>query len=668
MKCVLKIFSLLSCLVGFLTAAEEWSPRLALDYLEKVQLRPVVELDDYAVSGSMSDDRRDWLQEGLASNLTRLINFQNRSKCTFELLDSRQKGDLGIVLVTIQDSYDPLYVDVLPMAFCLVDGHWKLTPLPGQFAMTGYGVFDPEAYTVREELETWASKRRIEYVNSEVSKRQNDLDSKVETLRQQPPLKGGSKEDVAEYFIQNCRERNLAGVLASTGYNLKRSRHYISRYRKRSILYSVIEGLRGGKNAQSWLRLLGHNYLFTILPEIEGEEKMVSVGGIFPSESTVNQIIELDVQQQGKLWQVTLPDEMYLGEDGEFRTHRYSTWRLKDKNEQRLDKVRSYVLADMEQHKSKNIKDALAYMLEGLNEINIEKWCYFTDWSSSNPAATDELKSEEIVARFNESLALWTRLRRMGSVRHRQLNIDSDEAAAIVTLMSVPRTKPQNYKVNHLVFSHSEDGVLFLPDVRAEAKKQTLGLLSKNLIKRHEGFVKDLSKHARELLVGKLTLHTGADLKGFSATNKANLLLLCAKYEGALKDGDVAAATAFVSCVKSDEKLAMSSLGADLRGRIDPQSRYAFEDAYLGKNLAAYSVVLSHVNSQEQTYMLYFVINTPTGMKLLPHILYYYEHGRGEEILNNQMMKRMRKTYDAAFVTEALQLIESFNNEVIAKQ
>lgn len=647
MKQLVRFFVVWMAFGSLVVADNGWKAELVVEHVKKIQKSEQIDLQDFAVSKFLDSQRIDWLKRRMPT----LILPKVKSGYEFAVRDSKVDGDIALALLEITTPNDPMFVAIQPIAYFKVAGKWLPAPLWASFEMTDYGSLDTRQLEKRQVIEQWGQERS-NALQSELSKqRQDQFFNKVTEYVNSPELHKDA-ETAVFWFIEQVQKKNVAAVGASLGVDIKDSVQSdpFEFHGAGLPLHALIRGM-SENTSDAWNKLRGKDYLFAVLPKLKRHENMVSLAMYFANQDEREQILEFRVSKNGKRWVVSLPSPMCV-QNGEFGAAQYSKWNLDQDNRDRIKKILPTIISSL---KSNGIND-LSAMLQKIQSTSaandIRAWCEMIDWN----AGTKVQKKQ----RFYAALDVWVKLRKSSGASFQELQNQNEAEAAVLSMLLIPNSRPQAYEVLDFVMC-SVGGIWYWrPELNPRDAKQ----LPESLVKRYSESYDNLKSSALKKLCAHVEIVNAGQIKTMAHDVREKLLDSYRSYAKALTQYNLPSIFSQTASVAGGEGDLLRAVSADLRGVNDTKSNYHEEMAIISGTAGGVMVRLTHMDTNEKEYLLYFGYSGKSGPRLLPQMIYFYEHGRGQEILNKQMLKDSLPQLGTAFQGDAQQVIESFNTAV----
>jgi len=186
--------------------------KVALAYLQRLSKGEIDITKHTALSEHCGIQRRKVIRtriEFLNKNY-----FHKDDTLTFE--EQKVDANLAGVLIRAENQATPLSTRVHAVALIKKGKLWKAAPLPGLFSNTGYGYDEKVELAVRS-LERWMAREKTLRESQWREKATNAFKSTLADIEKQAGFDKMGPEKSIVHFLEQCREKNLLGILASMG-------------------------------------------------------------------------------------------------------------------------------------------------------------------------------------------------------------------------------------------------------------------------------------------------------------------------------------------------------------------------------------------------------------------------------------------------------------------
>ena len=167
---------------------------------------------DTAISQHCSPKRRNELE----TRIERLRNNGLSDKDNLTVEAQLTDSNFAAVLVRADNIINPLNTRIYPVALLKRNNRWVPAPLLGSFSNTGYG-YDIESERSVKKLETWMGQQKVLNESKHIKKTKSGIKSKIIKIEQEAGLAEMNSEQIATYFLKQCRDKNTLAIIASIG-------------------------------------------------------------------------------------------------------------------------------------------------------------------------------------------------------------------------------------------------------------------------------------------------------------------------------------------------------------------------------------------------------------------------------------------------------------------
>lgn len=632
-------------LVSFSALAKnEWRGELAVEHALHIQQEKSIEFKEFAISPHLDQEKKNWLLQRMNDVLLPKV----KTGYTFALKDTRVDGDLAMALVEISMPDKPMYVAVQPVAYCMQEGKWLPAPLWHSFEMTGHGGFDTKIHEKRRALESWGFQRSNTLQNEIIKHRHDEFYAKVAKYADAPELHK-DRESAVLWFIEQVKNQNMAAAGACLGVDID-GQIDGDPFAEERPLNALFEGMTT-TSCEAWSKLRSGNYLLAPMKRLKDYKDLVSIATFFPDHQEREQILEFEVGNKvGKRWVVKLPNEMRLNDDGGFHGGRYSDWSLRQENRKRTKQIVPTLISSMKHSGCELLSELMKKVDRSLTANDFRAWCELIDWSAGTNA--------ERKKRFYSGMNVWMGLRKSSGMTFQKLEEFVEGDAAIVSILEVPNGRPQTYKVRDWAMRLIDKRWCWRPDLNPKDEKG----LPQAIVKQYLDSRAGITARALKMLCAQVEVVNTSSLSAMAEDAKESLLTNYRSYAKALAATNLTQIFSQTACVTDGEGELLRAVGADLRGGQDSKSKYQEVAAFVSGSAGGVMVSLTNADTKEREYLLYLGCMGAKGPRLLPQMIYFYEHGKGQEILNQQMAKDILPLMGAIYQKDALEVVAAFKD------
>ena len=259
---------------------------------------------DTAISKNCSPKRRSELEILIERERNHEFKEQDILSIEAQLIDSK----FAAVLVRADNTLNPLDIRMHAVALLKLNNQWVPAPLLGSFSNTGYGYAEETEKSVKK-LEAWMTQQKKITVPKHIQKIKSQLISKITKINQTADLDGMNMEQLASYFLKQCRDKNTLAILASMG--AASSPKIDQLYETLDLITRALQ--LDSKSTTDW-HYLSKACVATVVDTDEKTGK-ITVGCFDPKASEVNKryahrIIELGADRRNGRIIMQLPKEL----------------------------------------------------------------------------------------------------------------------------------------------------------------------------------------------------------------------------------------------------------------------------------------------------------------------------------------------------------------------
>ncbi|WP_129589508.1 hypothetical protein [Rubritalea profundi] len=631
-----------------LAAPQQWKNSTALEHISKVQQRSGPLNDLFIIAAGVPPDRMVWLERKLAS-----IKLKNLSEeYRFSVLSSQQLGDFAMVIVAVEDPRNPLFYETVSLGFCWKNQKWRAAPLPGIFSLTDVGRYQKGAKKHREALELWVhieSKRLQELGERTLLKA---LDQKLAKYKQPGmPLRDGTKDEAVEYFMQMAQQKDTVGLLACV----------------LDDRYNVAVGVLSHKSV--WSQLLQKNFTYSILPDV-GIDGVVSVGVYFPDRSPSQGILEFRLTMSEGCWVIKIPESLKSRIDGDFPSRLSQHAHLEPLNRKRVSNVKSLILHSLSKISVESDRELLEKLLVVAAEQDFHSYIQLIDWKVSFLDGGLELSSGELDKRFSSAFELWQKLSVKKSSIREYLYEDRGDNYVLCNLVRYSASTPLVLSSQPLLIVNNETSWTLVPEFTLKDDHDP-SLLSKQKLAELRKHIEGAKSKFHKRLLQKAVDGMSLVLMPLTESERPQII---AFYNGFIKNIASQKLEEALGCMANTSKkpeVLLSTVGADAKRWKSPISHSELHSVLMGEKIALIILKETYKDNTSIDFIACPVVRSSDhGYRIFPNY-FRYEHGRGEKIANQNMLKEMETSLDKEFNQIYLKLIKKFTlmvNEEIKQE
>lgn len=304
-------------------SAEDELSRVAITYLERISGAGLDLANHTALSKHCGQARLKELREQI--DFLRENGFRGNDKLSIETC--KTDGHLASVLVRADNPISPLDIHIHAVALIKKEGSWLAAPLPGKFSNTGYG-YDEKSEQSARSLERWMAREKVLRESRYRSEASSGIRPRLAAIEREAGFDKMSPQQTAGFFLEQCRNHNLLGIVASLGGGSASLAHNMGQ-----IISGVSQGLRQRENpASDWSLLTSPSVVAQILEVNETSNEIIM--GFYdpgnPNTSQASKIIRFPYHKISGRTYMQLPPSLQAPATGKAATKGNRTDRKHD--------------------------------------------------------------------------------------------------------------------------------------------------------------------------------------------------------------------------------------------------------------------------------------------------------------------------------------------------
>lgn len=583
---------------------------------------------DTAISKNCSPKRRSQL-EGL---IERMRNQDFKDKDTLSVEAQMADSNFAAVLVRADNTINPLDIRIHAVALLKQENQWIPAPLLASFSNTGYGYAEETERSVKK-LEAWMAREKKIATSDHIRNVKSQLKSKITTINQEAGIEGMNLEQIASYFLKQCRDKNTLAMLASMG---AASAHNVDRLDE--TLDLITRALQLDQSSESDWHYLSKACVAAV---IKTDEKtgQITIGCFDPEAFEGNQryafrLIHLETHRQSGKTFIRLPKELS------------DLKQLKRRNFQRIDdlareQTATAILSAIPTNNCETPKQLLEQLVISLEELD---FCSFLSLSVRQHEHDSEITTLQYIAQ------LWNKLSQHKIQTPLTHALATEKQLGLTTIAyhlhtSTPDTEREeiwmikNADVWHILPAPMlQSSVIAMIEV--DKNKPSQESKADNLIdhlrqQMHESWLKSIFE---QVVVMKLP----SPLKAPSADEAQKILTLYRKH---LLAGNMKACFSQSFILRDTDKSKLIERTQRLiRGAHDQLPNIKILGTIERDGWVGISVKTTSKLSTLHDYPLYLFANTPDGPRLFASADFRYPRNSGRKFLNEQYWKLLETT------------------------
>lgn len=631
-KCILKALTLA---VFFIPQASGNTAKLtnkikvATSYLQKIAAGNINLLQDSAISEHCSLLRRKAIQEQL--NFLRQTHFNEGDSFKFE--DIQTSGEFAAILLKSENSRSPLSTRIHALALVRRDDTWRAAPLPGSFTNTGYG-YDADIEKSVRSLENWMAR---EQVTRESLIRQNAKDNLLESILKQESktkLTNRTPEQIALSMIEQCRNKNLLGILAHMGTTSQQQSESLD-----ILIETISQGLLSSSSNNDWQLVTNPSVIIQPMDAAKSKETIIGFWNPLSEERT--HILHFPTHQDkitDKTF-VSLPHQLKIAMLPEQERWR-NRWQAPRGDEKKLkEKIPEAIFKHYPPQSFPNDNKKISnQFITALDEQNFSACVPLIPRQGEFfGSAANQLKT------LNHLSTLWALLSRLQDSPRRNLTVITRDKLALLPLQFAKVNRPGESQIIRVWFIKENDGWHLIPEeILNEYADKDLKDTHKKIKTELRAIEKEQQERlSRSLMNQVITLTPPLKLEPINdkAAEKA-----LSDYRSLLRSKKTASALGRCAIIEgTSHAQTLKTFNYALRGAAD----HSEPDHQLGSKLAGNWLGIS-LRTESKTsgatdYPLYLIINTTEGTKILLDIDLRYATNKGRTLLNKRNWSKLEK-------------------------
>jgi hypothetical protein len=593
----------------------------AVAYLINVARERVDVSEDTALDDGTTVEKKTIIRE----SLKRLSSIVNEGE--LRAIDERIDGDLAAVLVSRIIDYDPSQVQIFAIAMLKRDDRWLPAPVLASFENTGI-TYLPKLSTSSKKLEDWMLTERTNQLTRLRNDVQTDLLEDIQKAGSLEELRSCSPEQIVQKFIEACTTKNLPAALVYLGgleENLPKNWDDILRFISTNIRETR-------KPNESWRHITSTTGARAVIEtDIFTDGAMVSIGAFNPFEK-VPKLLPITVfhfpldRSDEDTWRLRLPSWLLdgvlpdAGDPGD------------------AELVEAFPGKLLEKHKPEIFSDPTALMeslQKALSSPSVEAILPYIGVPPSGDAMPVLLRAE----------SLWLEFRGRDSQAPLLLEVrqDGDQACALLSLFD-DRNPQIRRSLIQRIFLQEKDGQWVIPASPHETSDKT----SQKLI----DWAEEASGLSEADWLARLGLATTiGGIPADSAPTEAEALAAAEAWLEALHSRNPRAILRSVAAFDDDRgiKNLFRTIGHELQA--DHQTE-VLKIHRLGRWAAVSTHAVSTQRSDDPYLLLYPIVSTQSGPRVLAEAVLFHADTRSREFLNSSTWNRLEDRLPEAAVNE----------------
>lgn len=617
------------------TSAKEEQASTAIQFLGLIA-NGQLKLDLHtAVSKHCNAKRRNELEARIA----RVRNHEFKDTDVLCVEAQLTDSNFAAVLIRADNTINPLDTRIIPVAMLWRDNRWIPAPLLASFSNTGYGYSEAAERSVKK-LETWMAQQKNIYRSRHIQKAKSEIKSKIIKIVQKSGLAEMTPEQIASYFLKQCRDKNTLAILASMGAASNSEIRSLN-----DAIELTTKALQLEPTTTSDWHYLTKACVATV---IETDEKTgnVIVGCFDPKASEVNdrhafRIITLETHRQNGQIRIRLPKEL----SDLTKTKRRKFQRVDQASK---EKTAASILKETSRNANESPEQLLDQIKTSINELGFH---HFLSLCIRHNEHSTEIVNLQQIAR------LWNKLSQHGIQTPFTGDVATNNQLALATIEFRPYKGAHYFEKEEIWMFKNDNSWHILPDSMLQSRiSQIVG--QTEIKAGQESKTEKLIAHLRQQTHEKwlnatfsqtviTTLPTSQQTPSADEAQKTLDL-----YYAALLAGDMKACfTQSFILANTDKNNLIKQTERRIRGAHDQLPNMQI----LGISQTDGWVGISTKNTSKVSklcdYPLYLFSNTQKGIRLFANADFRYPRNSGRKFLNEQNWQQLKNTVPLKSIT-----------------
>jgi len=542
-------------------------------------------------------------------------------------IDEKIDGDLAAVLVSRIIDYDPSQVQIFAIAMLKRDDRWLPAPVLASFENTGI-TYLPKLSTSSKKLEDWMLTERTNQLTRLRDDVQADLLDDIQKAGNLDELRSDSPEEIVQKFIDACRTKDLPAALVYLGgleKDLPKNWDDILRF--------IATNIRETKKPnESWRHITSTTGARVVIEtDTFADGAMVSIGEFAPFERTPGQpaitVFHFPLERSDQdTWRLRLPSWLLDGvlpDDG-------------DPSDAEL--VKAFPKKLLEHHKPETFSDPTALMESLQKALSSPRFEAILPHIGIPP-------SGDALPVLERAASLWREFRGRDSQSPLLLEVrqDGDQACALLSLFD-DRNPQIRRSLIQRIFLQQKDKQWSIPANPHETSDKTSQELT--------AWAEEASGLSEADWLARLGLATTiGGIPADSAPTEAEALAAAKAWLEALHSRNPRAILRSVAAFDDDRgsKNLFRTIGHELQ--TDHQTE-VLKIHRLGRWAAASTHAVSTQRSDDPYFLLYPIVSTQSGPRVLAEAVLFHADTRSREFLNSSTWNRLDDRLPEAAVAE----------------
>ncbi|MEP4076740.1 hypothetical protein [Haloferula sp.] len=543
------------------------------------------------------------------------------------VIDEKVEGGLAAVLVSRIIDYDSSLVQVYAVALLKRDDRWLPAPLLGSYENTGI-TYIPLLSESAKRLEDWMNRERTAHLTRLRKDVQAELLADIRKAGSTCELYNIEPEQFVERFIDACRQNDIPAALACLGGLEEPLPDNWS-----ETLRFIANSIRTANSpSEAWRRMTNTTCARALLTkETYAKDMIIKIGEFAPFECPPGEpqitVFNFPINRvEGGLWRINLPK--WLLDGGHLR-------HLKDTSAKQIEAFPAKLLAEFPAKDFKTPEELATSLQTTLSGPKFEGLLPYIGIPESGDAL-------EVLDRASR---LWRLFHNRKNQAPLLLDVkaEGNQACALFSLFDA-----RNPQINHDLISR-----VFLEQ---KGDTWTIPVSHKNALKRAPAsliaWADNASRFSETEWLRKLELAaTLDDIPADSTPSEEDALAAANAWLDAIQSRDPR--TILQSVAAFDDESGIRKLFKTIGHELQSDQRARITKIHRnGRWAAASTLTVPEQRSEEPYHMLYPIVSTPSGPRILAEAVLFPANTRSREFVNSSIWKRLGDRLPETTVTE----------------
>jgi len=628
---LLSFFFLISP-AAFASATQPEEVHAAIIYFQKLKENKVELTQDTALSEHCSPTRRQKIKEQIQFFSETHLHPND----TFSLEKTKVLGNLAAVLLKTQNSRTPLSIRIHAVALIRRNQKWSAAPVPGSFSNTGYG-YDPTVEKNVILLENWMARQKVIRESQARKTAEENLIHTIKKEETKAKLTTLNQQQTISYFIQQCRQKKLLGVLASLGAGSGKLSDSLEAMAK-----NISAGLGGTDPDNTWQLVSNPSVIVHAMGKTPKSQEM-AMGFWNPLNKQHIHFLHFPISSSEEKKWVKLPHPLTIA-----MLPQQERWKLRwqhhHANENELKKkLVSTLFKEIPRLKfpdtPKNLSNSFLEALETRDFTHAFKLL-----PNQGKYLGEHNHQKETLTELSK---LWKNLYSLKNTPHQNLPLIIENTLALLPLQYANPNNPGKFDTVKVWFFKDSNGWHLIPEETISAlKDSSLKSQKKALNSSMLTIVKKRQDAFSKKLLSKVTFLTPP--LELPAPNDRIAQDLLTRFRIFLRSKETVSALSQCAILKGTSNTqTLKTFNYALNGAADQ-----FPDNYILNTNQSGPWTSISLRTQSKTskvydYPFYLIVTTSNGPKILLDIDLRYATNKGRKLLNGRNWKKLERALPA---------------------